>query len=77
MQVEENSQDSFIVDPEKVVKVIYTNWRGQTAHRSIIPISMRWGSTEWHKKEQWLLKVWDVERNDYREYAFKDIQKWG
>jgi predicted DNA-binding transcriptional regulator YafY len=58
------------------VKVIYTNWRGETAERIIVPVSISWGKTEWHPEEQWLLKVWDVERQAYRDYALKDIKEW-
>jgi hypothetical protein len=60
----------------QAVTVIYTNWRGETAERIIIPVSIRWGKTEWHPEEQWLLKVWDIERKAYREYAVKDITSW-
>lgn len=58
------------------VKVIYTNWRGETAERTVIPIEIWWGATEWHPGEQWLLKVWDIERQSYRHYALKDITQW-
>ncbi len=58
------------------VNVIYTNWRGETAERTIIPVSIFWGKTEWHPEEQWLLKVWDTEREAYRDYALKDIKAW-
>ncbi len=60
----------------QTVRVVYTNWRGETAERTIVPIEIYWGSTEWHPEEQWLLKVWDVERNAERSYAVKDIKKW-
>ncbi len=61
---------------DRIVRVMYTNWRGEKAERVIIPISISWSSTEWHPQEQWLLKVWDIERQAYREYALKDIQEW-
>lgn len=61
---------------QQAVKVVYTNWRGETAERSIIPVSVAWGKTEWHPEEQWLLKVWDIERQAYRDYALKDIKEW-
>ncbi len=61
---------------EHAVRVRYTNWRGQTAERLIVPIEIYWGNTEWHKKDQWLLKVWDLERGAYRAYALKDIKEW-
>ena len=57
----------------QAVTVKYKNWRNEVAERTIIPIQLVWGSTEWHPHEQWLLKVWNVERNDYRMYALKDI----
>lgn len=57
------------------IKVCYTNYRGETAIRSIIPIQIYWGKTDYHPHEQWLLEVFDVERNDKRIYAFKDIKE--
>ncbi len=61
---------------QRAVRVRYTNWRGETADRSIVPIEIYWGKTEWHKEDQWLLKVWDLDRAAYRAYALKDIKAW-
>lgn len=61
---------------EITAKVKYKNWKGETAVRKIIPLSVFYGSTEYHKQEQWLMKVWDLEKGDYRTYALKDIQIW-
>jgi hypothetical protein len=58
------------------VKVIYTNWRGETFECSIKPIKIWFGSTEWHKDEQWLLRAVDLEKNAERDFALKDVQKW-
>lgn len=60
----------------KTVKIIYTNYRDETAERVIEPISIWFGSTEWHKEEQWLLKAIDIEKNAERDFALKDIKKW-
>lgn len=57
-------------------KVKYTNYRGETAVRTIMPIRAYWGSNEYHQQEQWLLEVWDVERQAVRVYALKDIHEW-
>jgi hypothetical protein len=63
------------LDSSRVLVVRYKNWRGEVALRSIIPTGeLRWGTTAFHPSEQWLLTVWDLERNDYREYALKDIE---
>ena len=58
------------------VKIVYTNYRGETSVRSIIPIKIRFGKTEWHPEEQWLLDAFDVEKDAERSFAMKDIQKW-
>ena len=54
--------------------VEYTNYRGETARRIIIPIRMWWGSTEWHPQEQWMLTAWDVEKEARRDFAWQDMK---
>ncbi len=54
--------------------VEYTNWRGETARRTIIPIRMWWGKTEWHPQEQWMLTAWDVEKEATRDFAWQDMK---
>ncbi len=61
---------------KKQVRIIYTNWHGETAERTIQPIKIWFGSTEWHKEGQWLLKAIDVDRNVERDFALKDIKDW-
>jgi predicted DNA-binding transcriptional regulator YafY len=51
----------------------YKNWQGETAIRHIIPIKFWYGRTEFHKKDQWLLKATDVDKNAERDFAVKDI----
>lgn len=50
----------------------YTNWRGERRLREIEPISMRFGSNEWHKEEQWLILAKTSEGD--REFALKDME---
>lgn len=61
---------------KKETKIIYTNWRGETAERTITPISIWFGHTEWHKEDQWLLKAIDTEKDAERDFALKDIKEW-
>lgn len=61
---------------DKHLRILYTNWRGETAERVILPISIRFGSTEWHPEPQWLLLALDVEKNMEREFALTDIKEW-
>lgn len=60
-------------EDEAVATVTYTNWRGETSTRRIIPKSVRYGSTEWHPEPQWLLLAWDDDKKTDREFALKDF----
>lgn len=56
------------------IKVRYTNYRGETAIRTIVPINFYFGKTVYHPEEQWLIRLWDVDRNAERIYALKEIE---
>ena len=58
------------------IKIMYKNWQGEKALRTIIPLRLWFGSTKWHKEKQWLLKAIDVEKNAERDFAVKDIESW-
>jgi hypothetical protein len=60
----------------KVVEIDYTNWRGQRRVRRIVPRSIRWGSTEWHPDEQWLLLATCLQSGRQLEFACCDIHSW-
>lgn len=57
-------------------RIVYTNYRGETATRLIVPRRLWFGSTEWHPEAQWLLDALDVEKNEQRSFAVADISKW-
>ena len=61
---------------KKQVKILYTNWKGETKYRNIIPKSIEFKSTEWHKQEHWILNALDVDKNADRAFAMKDIKEW-
>lgn len=63
-------------DDKKAVKIVYTNYKGETAVRTIIPKELKFGSTEYHKEEQWLLVADDLEKNAERTFAMKDVKAW-
>lgn len=66
----------FKVEQDKIVTILYTNWKGKTSLRQIIPVEVKWESSEWHPELQWILSAWDVEKGDYRSFAMKDIRSW-
>jgi len=69
-----NNKDSCIhYSPCKSLKVKYKTWQGEIGIRNIIPQNVYYGSTVYHKENQWLMDVWDVEKNAQRTYAMMDI----
>ena len=63
-------------DDRRKVNILYTNWKGVTANRNIVPISIEFKSTEWHKDEQWILNAFDIDKQSERGFAMKDIKSW-
>ncbi len=60
----------------KPVKILYTNWEGKTGYRNIIPKSIEYKSTDWHKEKQWILDSYDIDKQADRGFALKDIKVW-
>lgn len=58
------------------VIIDYTNWKGTRRVRTIQPINLFFGCDEWHKEPQWLLEALDIESNEHRTFAIKDIHSW-
>jgi predicted DNA-binding transcriptional regulator YafY len=54
-------------------KIDYTNYKGERSVRTIRPICIWFGSTEYHKEPQFLLNALDVDKNEERDFAMKDI----
>lgn len=54
------------------IKVRYRNHRGVVAVRTITPVRLRWGRTEYHPEPQWLLECYDHDRKAHRSYALAD-----
>jgi hypothetical protein len=61
---------------EQVIKIVYTNYKGETSIRSLIPEKIYFGSNEWHKEPQWLIEALDIDKNANRTFAVKDIRAW-
>lgn len=51
------------------VALMYTNWRGDTALRTVLPQRIWYGATEWHPDPQWLLTAVDVDKGVERDFA--------
>ena len=51
------------------ISLVYTNHRGVTNERHIIPRRVFFGTTSYHERPQWLLDCWDVDKHAARTYA--------
>lgn len=51
----------------------YKNYRGETSEREVIVHHVRNISTEWHPEKQWILTALDVEKNQLRDFAMRDM----
>ncbi len=65
-----------MTEEHKKVKILYTNYKNETAIRTIIPKELKYGKTEYHPEEQWLLVAWDYEKQAERTFAMKDVKEW-
>jgi predicted DNA-binding transcriptional regulator YafY len=63
-------------DDAKTVRILYKNYKGETAWRAIVPQKVRFASNEWHPQEQWLLDAFDLEKNAARSFAMDEIREW-
>lgn len=64
------------LNKEQLITILYTNYRGETAHRHIIPRKIHFASTKWHPESQWLLNAYDCDRKAERSFAMRDIAEW-
>lgn len=55
------------------LKFNYINWKGEESRREVIPLKMHLGTNRWHPEKQWLLTAFDVNKEDVRDFAIKDI----
>ena len=69
-----NNQEHL--DRTQIVKIVYTNHRGETSVRDIIPLEIKFGATEYHLEPQWLLRAFALDREAERHFALINIRAW-
>lgn len=58
---------------DDTIKVEYTNYRGEVAVRTIVPLTVRWSEgNEWHPNPGWELVGYDVEKDAERFFRLAD-----
>jgi predicted DNA-binding transcriptional regulator YafY len=62
--------------PGEPVTFQYTNHRGTTEKRKVIPLKIWYGSSPWHPDLCWLLRAVDLKKGAIRDFKLLDIAKW-
>lgn len=56
------------------MKVIYKNWKGKVAARSIIPQRIEFRISAWHGEQpNWILVAHDIEKGEGRDFLLRDF----
>lgn len=63
-------------EESQAVCINYTNYRGETGPRQIVPLSISFKASEYHKEPQWLMSVYDLDKEARRDMAIKDMTDW-
>lgn len=58
------------------VQFYYINWKKERSLRTVIPLLVWYGSTDWHPDPQELLKAYDCDKDQERDFAVADIEGW-
>ena len=69
----EQFSDKILSNP---MSFIYKNWKGETSVRTVRPVEIWYGESDFHKGNQWFMKAWDLLKLDDRDFAIMDIIKY-
>ena len=61
------------VESKKKILFNYKNHKGRVSTRTVTPIEMYFGSTDFHRADQWLLTAYCHDKKAVRAFAMKDI----
>jgi predicted DNA-binding transcriptional regulator YafY len=75
--MKEKLDQTHLAGDGRLIVIRYKNYRGETSDRRIIPLRIRFASSDWHPDAQWLLDAFDLDRGAERSFAIKDISRWG
>lgn len=57
------------------LKFSYVNHANKFGHRTVHPIRIYFGTAVYYKEPQWLMCVWDVDKQAIRNYAMNKMNK--
>lgn len=64
---------NVVIGEHSWIRFDYVNWKGEASTRNVIVKKIFYGSNQWDKEEQFLMRAWDLEKNDFRDFAMKDM----
>lgn len=59
-----------------ILHFIYTNHRGETAARRVVNPLLFFGATEYYPETQWLMYAFDIDKDNSRTFAVKNIKEF-
>jgi len=62
-----------VTDATLFVRGVYNNHQGKISTRTVMPISIKYISTEYHPDQQWILEAFDLDKSANRSFALKDF----
>lgn len=61
------------IKSDSIIMFNYKNWKGEVGIRTCVVEGIFCGSNAWHQEEQFLLNGFDLDKNEMRVYAMKDM----
>lgn len=59
----------------KILRFLYTNWKGETDKREVLPIEIRFACTPHITEPEWLLIAHDNEKDAERHFVIRHIKE--
>lgn len=52
----------------------YKNYRGEINYRRAVVQKIEFTSTEYHTDPQWIMRAFDLDKGDFRDFAMRDMK---
>lgn len=61
------------INEGKAIQFNYLNWKGEYGIRRVVHMTIHYGSTEYHPEKQWLMEAYELDKQEVRIFAMKDM----
>ena len=61
--------------PNKKLRILYENHRGERNWRNVKFRELYWGKTEYHPEPGFLMSAYDLDKKEVREFSCKHIEE--